>query len=383
MSVLARRHLLLRGLVALLLLAWAVAALAGQSPFLGVDGDIYLGATRSWWTGGDLYGWTHENGFGFTYPPLAAAAFVPLALVPGHGGVLVLQLASAAALVGSVVLVCRRLDVRPEIPLLLALIWYPAVRSVGSGQIDAILLLLVLVDLLVLPARWRGVLIGLAAGVKLTPLAALLYLAVRKDVPSMLRVVATFLGAAAVGWMLAPGASATYWSGLVESTERVGDPGAALNQSLLALSVRVVGQAGVDPSPTVTAVWLVLVLVAVAVAAAVMRSRLRRGDELAAVAVAVSVGLLVSPISWMHHWVGAVPLLIVMGVRAVRHRDAWLGVGAVVGYAALAVPSWWVLGSARGWGLPASVLGSAAVVWTPLAWGLLARRADAGSRLLD
>jgi hypothetical protein len=56
-------------------------------------------------------------------------------------------------------------------------------------------------------------------------------------------------------------------------------------------------------------------------------------------------GLLVSPISWTHHWVWAVPLLILLTVAAWRRRSWWIGLAAVLTFivfsAAAALPSIW------------------------------------------
>ena len=58
-------------------------------------------------------------------------------------------------------------------------------------------------------------------------------------------------------------------------------------------------------------------------------ARHRRGHRLAGVVRCAVTGLLVSPFSWTHHWVWAVPLLIGLVTTARRRSRAW-GLVAVV-----------------------------------------------------
>ena len=61
----------------------------------------------------------------------------------------------------------------------------PVYKSMEYGQVNAILMMLVAVDLLAVPARspWRGVLSGLAAAFKLTPAIAVIVLLARREWP--------------------------------------------------------------------------------------------------------------------------------------------------------------------------------------------------------
>jgi alpha-1,2-mannosyltransferase len=62
--------------------------------------------------------------------------------------------------------------------------------------------------------------------------------------------------------------------------------------------------------------------------------RVLRADQpvLALVCVAM-FGLVVSPVSWSHHWVWALPTVIVCGVAAYRHRHRVLGAVTAAGVA--------------------------------------------------
>ncbi len=54
----------------------------------------------------------------------------------------------------------------------------------------------------------------------------------------------------------------------------------------------------------------------------------RRGHRLAGVTCCAITGLLISPFSWTHHWVWAVPLLVALAATAWRRRSAGYGLAA-------------------------------------------------------
>ena len=116
-----------------------------------------------------------------------------------------------------------------------------------------------------------------------------------------------------------------YWGGTFLDSSRVGDPQNVRSQSVRSLLVRWAHTTnGVDP------VWLAL---AVAIAAAALLLAVwahRRGDELLAICVCATGVLLVSPITWQHHWVWMVPTLIWMVRRAWRTRSWPVGALAAV-----------------------------------------------------
>ena len=115
------------------------------------------------------------TGLPFTYPPFAAVVMVPLALLPAWLAAALWTGASVGALAAVVVLVRRALG-RPAPGWLVALLAVgalalePVWQNFVFGQVNLVLMLAVLVDLVRPERRWSGVLVGIAAGVKLTPL---------------------------------------------------------------------------------------------------------------------------------------------------------------------------------------------------------------------
>jgi alpha-1,2-mannosyltransferase len=69
----------------------------------------------------------------------------------------------------------------------------------------------------------------------------------------------------------------------------------------------------------------------------------RRGDDARGYSVCVLTALLVSPVSWSHHWALAVPalLLLACGAWRARSRPAMLGCAALAAIA-LSRVIWWV-----------------------------------------
>ncbi|HEY3481206.1 MAG TPA: glycosyltransferase 87 family protein, partial [Streptomyces sp.] len=145
-----------------------------------------------------------------------------------------------------------------------------------------------------------GVLIGLAAAIKLIPLIFVAHLLLTGRRADAARALGTFAGATALGAVLLPADSVRYWTSALSNDHFARMKGWVANQSWAGFAARTaLGQA-----------WL-LVVVALIVAGAVVvvRWRWRAGDERGALLVTAGCALLVSPISWTHHWVWIAPAL--------------------------------------------------------------------------
>lgn len=303
-----------------------------------VDLAVYRGAIAQAASGGSLYDYAYhspsvrESGLPFTYPPFAALAFWPVATLPSTLPALVWVTSSLGAVAASVAYAARHERAgRPAswlgagVLVLLALASYPFGIGLLLGQASPFVFALTLVDAVAPRRRGCGVLTGLAAAIKLTPLVFVALFLVRRDWRSAATAVGTFAAATVLGWLVLPGDSARYWGGVLWQTERVGELGEMHNKSLRGLL-----EHWAPGPPWVAPVWLILAA-ALTVAALWHARRLdAHGDRLAAAAVVGCLSVAVSPISWVHHlgWgVLAVWTLLRCG------RPAWLLPGLALAYA--------------------------------------------------
>ncbi|GAA1917122.1 hypothetical protein GCM10009716_27780 [Streptomyces sodiiphilus] len=259
----------------------------------------------------------------YLYPPLTAMAFfVPLSYLPAGAAALVWNTVSLVAL-GAVVWLTLGIagirDGKAKVALtlaglILATCLLPVRVQLIAGQINMFLLLLVLMDFRRSAGKWRGIGIGIAAGLKITPLIFIAYLVITRRWGAARNAVAAFMATVAVGFLLAPADSATYWGGLVFHSSRAGGVFDTPNQSLSGALARVL-------SGEQFANWWLVVLGVVAVyGLAVAAWAFRRGADFLGFSATAVTGLLVSPISWEHHWVYVIPLLIWLTVWAHRRR---------------------------------------------------------------
>src|ERR1700734_239826 len=206
----------------------------------------------------------------------------------------------------------------------------PVAMTLFFGQINLVLLALVVGDL-ALPDRikGKGIGIGLAAGIKLTPLIFIPYLLFTRRVKAAAVSALTFAVTVGLGFALLPHASAVYWRG---QFARPGSNHFHLdNQSLNGVILRLT-----HVGPHAHAYWLVA---AVAVGLAGLATSIlarRRGPELLGPVAGAATGLLGSPLTWSHHYVYVVPALVLAacGPRRIGYRI--LGAELVVGFC-----RWW------------------------------------------
>jgi alpha-1,2-mannosyltransferase len=316
-----------------------------------IDLDVYRLGGHAWLSGADLYGRLPPTAEGarllFTYPPIAAVLLSPLSLMPMAvaGTVLALCTIALAAVVLKAFL--SSLDFPWRAPgwalawlLPLALFLEPVRNTLAYGQINIILMALVTLDCLAGVPRWpRGALVGLAAAVKLTPAAFVLYFLLRRDYRAAATSAASFAIATGIGFLLAPRDSAQYWTRTIFQTGRIGSPAYAANQSIQA----VLDRAGLDPhTPAGAAVWLAVSIIVLLLACRGMRQALAAGNNCWAVSVNAFAALLISPISWSHHWVWCVPAVLTLAVLGWRHHDRLLLITAACGIGVFgAGAQWW------------------------------------------
>jgi alpha-1,2-mannosyltransferase len=218
--------------------------------------------------------------------------------------------------------------------------------TVEYGQVNIVLLALVTLvtlDCLRPDPRWpRGALTGLAAAVKLTPAASVLFFLLRRDWRAAATAAGSFAAATGAAFALDRRDSGQYWTHVITATGRPGNPGFAANQALTGLIAR----AGLDPQARAAMIgWLALSAVVLAVTVPGMRRALAAAEPAWALSLNAFAALLISPISWTHHWVWAEPALLVLAVLAWRH--SWRAGPAAVtaGLVTFAVSPAWLLPS--------------------------------------
>src|SRR5579859_989253 len=185
-----------------------------------LDLDVYRLGGQVWLHGGQLYGTLPTTAIGvrlpFTYPPFAAILASPLSLIPLGVAGLLITLCTLGLLAVPLRLYLRPLAWPLGLVLPAALFLEPVRSSIQFGQVNVILMTLVALDCLTREPRWpRGVLAGLAAAIKLTPLPFVLYFLIRRDYRAAFTMGLSFAAFTGLGFVLAPDDSSRYWTHVV------------------------------------------------------------------------------------------------------------------------------------------------------------------------
>jgi len=315
-----------------------------------------------------LYDWPGYLHLKFTYTPFAALVFTAMT-VPALTVLLTLSIAVNVLALGTAIWVTfgglryRAGTARFGATLLVAaaVFWTePVQRTLFLGQIELVLMALVLWDMCQPDRRWwKGAGIGIAAGIKLVPLIFIPYLVLTRRFRQAAVSAATFAATVALGFAVMPADSRQWWlGGVFARGSRTGFVGWEGNQSLRAIITRLAGSAAAAQPAWLAAAALAVVL---GLACAVVLDR--AGHPMAGLLTCALTGLLVSPISWDHHWVWVVPAITVLAGYAHRARGAprWAYLGAAAAIAAL-------FGAWPGslWGAPQDLGGfSLGIIWAP------------------
>lgn len=342
--------------IAVVALLWAAWQLLSPIQYR-VDLDVYRQGARQWLDGLPLYGdtrfktWVPDDPLPFTYPPLAAILFTPFAWMSMSAASTAITVTTLVLLMVSTVVVLNVMNIgstSSAMPdpgwlnrifiaagLVAAATMYlePIKNNFNYGQINVVLMTMVILDCLLPRTPWpRGVLVGLAIAVKLTPAVFLLYFLAKRDRGAIVAALISFTSATALVCAIAPRESWQYWTQTLVHTNRIGDPSLNSNQNIAGILAR----AHVHGAPNFIVWFLGSVALLVLVWWVVRRTLLARQEPLALVCVAL-FGLLVSPVSWSHHWVWVVPAIIAMTIIGFRRRNLWLLLSSATG----ALLFWW------------------------------------------
>lgn len=346
-----RRLVASRWLPTLLLLISVVVDVVvtelGPEPFNMIDLAVYVqGAGHL--TDGTLYDFVSgASRLPFTYPPFSALVFTPLHWLPWTVTRSLWHAGSIAALTAILYLTLRLLGRAgpgaarplPSLPGTLvagtaAAVWLEPVRTnFNYGQINLFLAVLALGAAVATRDWLAGTFVGLAAGIKLVPAVTGLYLLAQRRFAAAVWSGVVFL--ATVGLMLAiiPQETRRYFTALIFDPARTGPIFSAINQSWRGALSRL---AGSDVSTS----WIVICVLTIALGGWATWSAGRIGDRAGALLAAQMVGLLVSPISWSHHWIWVLPTLVwaFFGPSAGDRRVRWLAGAWLVGTYSYLVP---------------------------------------------
>jgi hypothetical protein len=315
------QQLILTGLIGLLLgvYAWvAVVPVFGAHAPRADDFQDYLLAAHQLATGGDPYSsfarthvpWDWSLSSGYLYPPAFAVALIPLTWISNDLAVRIWLIFIQAAVVASLVIIYGVIG-RPRRGELLCLVavlttFFPLLSSNLTGTMNAILLLLVTGAW----AAWQrqrdvaaGVMVGIAAVIKLFPLALVPYLAWRRHWRLLAALGLTLLGGLLLGLAVTSLDHNIYYFRDMLPHLAAGT-GYRENQSLAGFTARICNPSLAQDGGS--AGWcgrlldwpLVLALLAMVIAATSRASR--SGLEFA---LAVSTLPLISSVTWSFHLV--------------------------------------------------------------------------------
>ncbi len=286
----------------------------------------------------------------FTYPPFALLVLSPLSLGPLAVIKGLWWLCNGLALIGLLYLVivtALGVSRRPALLLVTAgaavgtLALEPLRSNLDYGQINLLLMALVVVDVARVKGRARGLLIGVAAAIKLTPLVYLAYFVVDRDRRSAVRGGACFVAATALAWLIVPSDSTRYWFHEAFSPARTGPVGLVSNQSWNGVVHRAPFHAGGFG----VVLWVAASAVTLVVGVLAARWLVGLGRSIDALLALALTELLISPISWSHHWSWVVIVPVVVVERWGKDRSLTSALVAVL-VIAIAEPYWW---SVHGW----------------------------------
>lgn len=298
----------------------------------GYDRETYRAAVDQLWAGKPLYETPALGKAWFVYPPFAALALAPLAALatdPEKWTLLALSIGVLALIAWRIL---RLAGLRGDLRLALASAALavtvvdiePVQATLWWGQINVLLMALVLLDLLrPSGSRWRGIGLGLAAGIKLTPLIFLPYLLLTRQWRASAAAALTFVATVVLTWPFLPRDSGWFWSHLGD-TAHISRIDHLANQSINGFLARFF-----LPAARPEWLWIAVSLAVLGAGLAAAAWAHRRAEPALAVVLVGLTGCAVSPFSWAAHWVWFAPAVFWLVAKAVTAGPSgalWWGV---------------------------------------------------------
>jgi alpha-1,2-mannosyltransferase len=282
----------------------------------------------------------------FTYPPVAALFAVPLALMPWSAA----QLVWVPFIYGPLAVVIwfafgpllrRAAETGRMRAVVFAAIFaacaylFPLRDEMRFGQVDMVLLAMSVADCAAVAPRWpRGALVGLATAIKLVPGVFIVYLWLSGRRRAAVTAAAAALAWTVGAWLVLPHDSVTYWTSVIFQSGRLGSNSGTSNQSLRGMLLR-----EFLPGQAPGAVWAAVALAVAVAGLAVARRLARQSREMEGIAVTALLGVLLSPVSWIHHFL--VVVVVIGAIGADGRSPRRVAIAAVTAaFFALTIP-WW------------------------------------------
>lgn len=287
----------------------------------GIDTKVYWGGATALLEGRPLYDGPVFQVWQYTYTPFAALTMLPLGFTGPLRAVHLMSVVNVVCLVLLVGLTLRALGYARDGrfwaataagSVALTLI-EPVRTTLWNGQINLILAVLVVGCLTLPTGRWRGIRVGLAAGIKLTPLFFVGYLAVTRQWRAVVVALLTFGATVVIGLAALREQAWRFWTVAVHDTSRIGPIAWPPNQSLNGFFHRL-GTMGLWQAPD----WLWLpvgVVLGLLGLYTVWRAH-AAGATMLAITVAGLTSCAISPFAWGHHWVWMAPLILITLAQA-------------------------------------------------------------------
>lgn len=354
-------------------------------PYL-IDLDVYRTGAQVFLDGGSIYGRLPALARGdhlpFTYPPIAAVLFTVFAVLPLWAAAVLLTVMSVGCLALTMWILMGETwsgvgssRVWTLLGIMAVGLWFgPVQETLTYGQVNIILMALVVVAATRGRGRWwGGALVGIAIAIKLTPAVFLLWFLLRRDWRGMAGAIVSFLVLTGLGHLLMPADSTLYWTTTLVDTGRIGGAAYASNQSISGVLHRL----GLDS----TLLWFVIALAAGLLVAWVAWRLLRLGRDLAAALVVSFAALLCSPVSWGHHWVWGLALVVMLFTWGLgeQRRGLWWWLAVSGTFVFMARMHWWFPNTNQQeleWSLLQQILGASYPIWSCVALVLIGLFAD-------
>ncbi|WP_152364870.1 glycosyltransferase 87 family protein [Microlunatus speluncae] len=309
--------------VALIILPFVISFDGSYFPWdpQTIDLQVYVYAVRDLLVGKDIFATTTPGwGLYFIYPPIAAILMIPLAIGPYA----LWQVLWTLALVAAQQAVLRRCGVPRGwklalIGIVVVLAVEPIRTTLGYGQVNTLLMALVIMDLL--PDRPgerrflpRGTLIGLAAAIKLTPALFVIFAFLIGKRKLAITGIISFGVLTGIGAIFLWPQTVSFFGGLLAGDTRTASPLYVGNQALSGVFFRLIGD-----SRGVTLVGLAIGGLIALIGTVVAVQWWRRRQYAFAVGLVGLCTCLASPLSWTHHYVWILPLAVAVALQ-VRSR---------------------------------------------------------------